>query len=481
MALSPAAVETVPETPAPGAPADTQEAARRDGAETPEGSPSTTLALLQAEMDSVVKSMSDLVKVKDEDQITPYVKDPESGGEVDVAKEQLGVLVKIQHDLKRQQVVQQATLTSQFLLGKMQETMSKLLTERSKDFERQRKEMMLYMEKESNLHQNSMDQIENVVEKVGTTLDQFTSSLTTLSATIKDLSADQRTQGRDHLDILGRIHYEIQGTKELTGHVRSNTLSTSKEIKALIWQVGELRSGSTDSSGTVSSNKGSLLYLISEDLKTSTQSVLDAMATSVKALKETVEAGVNPEKSLKRVFQEYQEQQRAEDQRKEEARLQKEQEDQERQQLVTMIHPYTGQQMQLTGEQREQFIRDLATMKPTDFMSNVPVGTGSMGAGPTHIPMWGFPPGPPTTMGFGTMGTPATPSTPNPQGHVPSFVAPATLPVISKPTSSRRWNERQYLRRYHTFDVLRWCGDCISLSQSQISTACSFGSSLVWK
>ena len=47
-------------TPAPGAPADTQEAARRDGAETPEVSPSTTLALLQAEMDSVVKSMSDL-------------------------------------------------------------------------------------------------------------------------------------------------------------------------------------------------------------------------------------------------------------------------------------------------------------------------------------------------------------------------------------------------------------------------------------
>ena len=145
-------------------------------------------------MDSVVKSMSDLVKVKEEDQITPYVKDPESSGEVDVAKEQLDVLVKIQHDLKRQQVVQQATLTSQFLLGKMQETMSKLLTERSNDFERQRKSMMLYMEKESNLHQNSMDQVESVVDKVGSTLDQFTSSLTTLSATIKDLSADQRSQ-----------------------------------------------------------------------------------------------------------------------------------------------------------------------------------------------------------------------------------------------------------------------------------------------
>ena len=71
-------------------------------------------------------------------------KDPESGEEVDVAKEQLDVLVKIQNDLKRQQAVQRATLTSQFLLGKMQETMSKLLTERSNDFERQRKSMMSY-------------------------------------------------------------------------------------------------------------------------------------------------------------------------------------------------------------------------------------------------------------------------------------------------------------------------------------------------
>ena len=72
---------------------DAQEAAPRDGAETPntpEVSPATTLALLQAEMDSVMTSMSDLVKVKDEDKITPYAKD-------------------------------RATLTSQFLLGKMQE------------------------------------------------------------------------------------------------------------------------------------------------------------------------------------------------------------------------------------------------------------------------------------------------------------------------------------------------------------------------
>ena len=432
-------VETLPETAAPGVTEDAvQEADRRDGAEAPDASqasPNTTLALLQAEMDSVVKNMSDLVKIKDEDKITPYVKDSESGEEVDVAKEQLDVLVKIQNDLKRQQVVQQATLTSQFLLVKMQETMWKLLTERSNDFERQRKSMMSYMQKESSLHQNAMDQVEAVVDKVGSTLDQFTSSLTTLSATIKDLSADQRSQGREHLDVLGRIHYEVQGTKGILDHIRSNTLSTSKETKNLGWQVGELRSGSVDAKGTVSAQKGSLLYIISEDLKTATQSTFDALAKSVKSVNETIEAGVNPEKSLKRKFHEHQEQQRVEEQKKEEERRKKEQEDQERQQLISMIHPYTGQQMFLTGEQRDQFFRDLAAMKPTDFMTNASVGTGSMSSGTPPIPTTGFPPGPPTGLGYGAMGAPGTPMTPShPPGYVPSFTAPATLPVIPKST-----------------------------------------------
>ena len=167
-------------------------------------SPSTTLALMQAEMDSVVKSMSDLVKVKEEDQITPYVRE---SGEVDVAKEQLDVLVNIQHDLKRQQKVQESMLKSQFLLGKMQETMAKLLTERSNDFERQRSAIMKHLQEETTMHPNAMDQVESVVEKVGTTLDQFTSSLTTLASTIKDLSADQRSQGTQHIDVLKGIHY----------------------------------------------------------------------------------------------------------------------------------------------------------------------------------------------------------------------------------------------------------------------------------
>ena len=384
-------------------------------------------------MGSVVKSMSDLVKVKEEDQITPYVKESD---EVDVAKEQLDVLVMIQNDLKRQQAVQESMLKSQFLLGKMQETMSKLLTERSNDFERQRSAMMRHMQEETSLHQNAMDQVESVVEKVSTTLDQFTSSLTTLSSTIKDLSADQRSQGTQHIDVLKGIHYEIQDSKKTLDHVRANTLTTSKETKNLGWQVSELRSGSVDGKG-----------IISEDLKTATQSTFDVLAKSVKSVNETIEAGVNPEKSLKRKFEEHQEQQRVEDQQKEAERLQKEQEDKERQQLVQILHPYTGQPMYLTGEQRDQFFRDMAAVKPTDFKTNVSVGTGS---GTPPIPPTGFPPGPPTGFGYGAMpsmgtpgatmnpgapvnpGTPMTPS--HPPGYVPSFTAPASLPVLPKST-----------------------------------------------
>ena len=59
-----------------------------------------------------------------------------------------------------------------------------------------------------------------MVEKVGTTLDQFTSSLTTLASTIKDLSADQRSQGTQQLDVLKGIHYEIQDSKKILDHVR---------------------------------------------------------------------------------------------------------------------------------------------------------------------------------------------------------------------------------------------------------------------
>ena len=96
--------------------------------------------------------------------------------------------------------------------------------------------------------------------------------------------------------------------------------------------------------------------------------------------------------------------------------------------------------MFLTGEQRDQFFKDLASMKPTDFSTNVSVGTGS---GTPPIPTTGFPPVPPTGLGYGAMGAPGTPMTgtpmtpshpSHPPGYVPSFVAPANLPVLPKST-----------------------------------------------
>ena len=103
-----------------------------------------------------------------------------------------------------------------------------------------------------------------------------------------------------------------------------------------------------------------------------------------------------------------------------------------------VMHPFTGQQMYLTGEQRDQFFRDLAAMKPTDFK------VGTTPTNPT-IPPTGFPPVPPVPpagYGYGAMpsmgtpgaamnpGTPMTPS--HPPASVPSYTAPASLPVLPK-------------------------------------------------
>ena len=226
----------------------------------------------------------------------------------------------------------------------------------------------------------------------------------------------------------------------------------------------------------MSAQKGSLLYIISEDLKTATQSTFDALAKSVKSVNETIEAGVNPEKSLKRKFEEDQEQQRVEDQKKEAERLQKEQEDQERQQVTMMIHPYTGAHMYLTGEQKEQFIRDLATMKPSDFG---PVGTGSMGAGTPPIPPQGFPPRPPMGLGYGAMVHLWLLVILHDMFHplllrLDCLCFPSQLHLEGELRGSI-WEDAILL------DVCSDVGIVFLFSQSQISTACSFGSSLVWK
>ena len=166
--------------------------------------------------------------------------------------------------------------------------------------------MLQYMEKESNIHQNSMDQVETVVSKVGESLEGFTNTIGTLD------------------DLQRKMHYELQGIKDMCNHVRTNTLNTIKELKNVQWQVSEMRSGTADANGAVSSNKGWLIYLMHEDMKTGVQSIMEALESSVKALREAVQAGVNPEKSLKRKHHEYKEAERAAKQKREDERKQQE-------------------------------------------------------------------------------------------------------------------------------------------------------------
>ena len=283
-----------------------------------------------------------------------------------------------------------------------------------------------YMEKESNMHQNSMDQVETVVSRVGESLEGFTNTIGTLSTTLKDLSADQRTQNNQQDDLQRKMHYELQGIKDLCNHVRSNTLTTCKELKNVQWQVSEMRSGTTDANGVVSGNKGSLIYLMHEDMKTSVQSIMEALGSSVKALQEAVEAGVNPEKSLKRKYQEYKENERAAKQKREEERKQQEaeqrQKEEERSRILTVVHPLTGVKMSLTGEQYQAFIQDLTKIKPTDF---APLS----GPGSVPVPPIGFPP----SMGGALGGLPPPGGACSSSALLLSFACVCSVPFCSVP------------------------------------------------
>ena len=123
---------------------------------------------------------------------------------------------------------------------------------------------------------------QTVVSKVGESLEGFTNTIGTLSTTLKDLSADQRTLNNQQDDLQRKMHYELQGIKDMCNHVRTNTLNTIKELQNVQWQVSEMRSGTADANGAVSSNKGSLIYLMHEDMKTRVQSIMEALESSVK-------------------------------------------------------------------------------------------------------------------------------------------------------------------------------------------------------
>ena len=126
------------------------------------------------------------------------------------------------------------------------------------------KHLLAYIEKEINVGQNVMDSVEATMDKVSTSLGGFATSVGTLAETLKDMAANQRTAQNAGEYQQKKMVAELGQAREMLVHIRSNTMATSKDVKNCAWQMAELRSGATDPNGAVTSQAGSLLYLLSE-------------------------------------------------------------------------------------------------------------------------------------------------------------------------------------------------------------------------
>ena len=105
------------------------------------------------------------------------------------------------------------------------------------------------------------------------------------------------------------------------------------------------------------------MYLVSEDMKTSCQAVLDVLGKSATLVQESIEKGVHPERSHKRKLELAQEAE--------------EKEKRERSMMFPVIHPYTGARMFLNQEQKNQFFIDLQSMGPEQFGQGGTTGAGT--------------------------------------------------------------------------------------------------------
>ena len=166
------------------------------------------------------------------------------------------------------------------------------------------------------------------MDKVTEALGGFATSVGTLADTLKDMAANQRTAQNVGDDQQKKMVSELGQCREMLVHVRNNTKQATQDLKNVAWQMSELRAGGTDQKGAVTSQSGSMLYLISEDLKTSCQATLDALHKSVSAIQDSIEQGVHPERSHKRKM--------------ELALEEEEREKKKRAMLFPVIHPTLG-------------------------------------------------------------------------------------------------------------------------------------------
>ena len=267
-----------------------------------------------------------------------------------VAKAQHRVLLGMQAMMVESYQAQRKSLPVSMLSTKVIETCIKLLSHHVNCMEGQLKSLSKYIERDVDLGQSTLDNMES-------TLDKFGTSFNTLGDTLKDMFASQRTSGNKAKDLRKRVLNELVGLKEVMGHVRTNTMNQVKELRSATWETRELRSSTTDTSGDTSASGGSLLMTMDKNLQAAANGCIEAMAKMTSTLMEAIERGEKPEVSHKRrAGQELAEQERK--------KAMLERQNQEPRQKCW--HPLSGQEMLLTIGERNELFKSLNLMKQGD-------------------------------------------------------------------------------------------------------------------
>ena len=314
----------------------------------------------------------------------------------------------------------ETSLKAQMVETKVQETCTNLLLHRLGMVQQEVKRLADHMEKDLDLGASTLDHVQESIQSFG---DKFGN----LSDTLKDIVSSHRARYATDDEMRKKILFEISGAKEFLQHIRSNTQSVSKSFQNLVWETQELRCGGKDAaSGTVSNNGGSLIAALNVTMENQGTLILEHLNKMGLEIKDAVEKGTDPDKSLKRKREE--QDQLDYQQAKEELEKEK-----KRAMLFPVIHPYTGERMFLNEEQHKQFFVDLQKMGPEQFGKGGTVGQGTAtGSEPSIGGKGGY--------GGAGQGYPSTPEFPmgvRPSGFPPGFppMAPPNLPVIGTPAT----------------------------------------------
>ena len=179
--------------------------------------------------------------------------------------------------------------------------------------------------------ENVKDNIKIGTEGVDSSLTAFAEAFGNFINTMKDLLAGIRASSSERKALQEGFNKTLQQLEEYCKHVRGNTndlKGSASQIKNaatnIQWELSELRTGGkTASSGAVDSNGGSMLAAIGVAIQNEATNLLEGfnkIALNLqselgKSIQESVERGTDPEKSLKR---KYEDEQQAEFQRQKE-------------------------------------------------------------------------------------------------------------------------------------------------------------------